>query len=969
MAILNTLFLNRKNGTIELFDNHAQQALILRLNKPWIYVPFSKLAYLTQIRIIDPFYIEEGEYETTPDTLIIINPNILVNSRAIASAHVCPRQSYLQFIRGETKPTLPMVRGLIIHDIFSLLVSHNTTIQEARNRIIQQYQFQLSYLGVNIKELREEITPVLNGLAQSAEEWKKVDVIPEMTFLSPLYGVMGRIDFWTKGELYELKTGKRIPSIEINTWPSDLYQTLIYMHGLSSSPEKAVKKSYVIYSGLGVPSYRVTTIDNQLLQNIHVARNYCYMFQYEDYLPPTIKISACRYCFVKEICNLFDELEQGKSSKAYNYFKHFISLLRLEHLKNRQEFSILWKLNPNGRIKLGKAISGLLSEYSKNNQHTFKCKNHSELKPGEPVILSNGNPTTDKTMVATITSINQSSVTIRSYNPIPPSSFLDSYSSDFNFRRLNKNLFELSVGLKSSHKTHKLIIEGVKPQYEGIEKIDIEDVDESQLAAIQKSIDAKDYCLIQGPAGTGKTYTISKLIDEFRKKRKSILLTSYTNTAVDNILVTHMKNSRLKSKEDQITRLGIEASVNSVVTPYLLKNQKHSYQELTEVPIIAATTSTISKSIYDDLYFDVVIVDEATQMAEPYLLSAIAKGEKFILVGDDKQLPPLVQSRQAETQGLGTSLFLRLKQKYPDSNVLLRFQYRMNKELMNFSNQRYYEGKVKAINDSVANQLLWSLLPTQIDLSNKNQLMQSILDPNQPLVYAGVNTEFNRNRRVNLGEVRVIKQLVDELLDLGTPPNCLGVIAPFRGQVAEIRRGLKDNSEVIVDTIDRFQGSDKEVIILSLCTLNSPHLLEDERRLNVALTRAKKKMIIVGNIPSKGSIPLFKDLYNHIQTHGSVIFIKHESSTRKREIKIDSRLKTIQTKFSKLNLVEAEKNQEFNVEVMPNRCILCLEDTKRDNLLLHCPICNQAYHKEHLEEWLISQETCVVCQNSIQLSK
>ncbi|MHA1992907.1 MAG: AAA domain-containing protein [Candidatus Hodarchaeales archaeon] len=965
MAILNALFLNRKNGTLELYDNQDQQLLVLRLNQPWLYFPFSKLNYLTHIRIINPFYLEEGEYETTPDTLIIIDPNILVNSRAIASAHVCPRQSYLQYIRGDSKPSLPMIRGLIIHDIFSLIVTKNVSVAIASKHILEQYWFQLSYLNVDLRKFKEEILPVIQGLAHSAKEWINSNVIPEMTFLSPLYGIMGRIDFWTQEELFELKTGKKIPSVEINTWTPDLYQTLIYMHGLSTSSNKAVSKSYVIYSGIGVPSYRSTVIDDLLLQNIHIARNHCYLFQYEDYIPPVIEISACRYCFVKDLCVMFENLELKASDLAYTYFQHFMSLLRQEHLKNRQDFSLLWKLNPRGRIKLGKAISDISLVNVSDDSYTFTCNNHSELKPGEPVIFSNGIPTLDKTMIATVTAISQSSVTVRSYNNLSPYSFLDAYSSDFNYRRLNKNVFELALGLKKGHKAHKLVIRGIKPAFTKREKLKIEAVDKSQLRAIQNAVEANDYCLIQGPAGTGKTYTITKLIDEFRKEGKSILLTSYTNTAVDNILINYLENTRFKNEFNHMTRLGIEASVSSEMIPYLLKNQNLSYEELLKIPIIAATTSTISKSLFDDLNFDVVIVDEATQMAEPHLLSAIAKGKKFILVGDDKQLPPLVQSQQAENLGLGMSLFTRLKQKYPDTNSLLRFQYRMNKELMNFSNQRYYEGQVEAINDSVAKQLLWELLPSDVDLSKVDQFIQLILDPNQPLVYVGIDTEFNKKRRVNLGEIKIIRQLVETLLNLGLSPNSLGIIAPFRGQVAELRRSLKNYRNLLIDTIDRFQGSDKEMIILSLCSLESPHLLEDERRLNVALTRAKKKMIILGNRPREDSITQFRALFLHIQKHSSVIFMKTDTIHQEKRGTVHS--KTIQLKSSKIELEKQDKNEDFTIEITHNTCVLCLKDIKDEKYLLRCPICNQAYHNNHLEEWLLTHESCVVCHSTIQL--
>ena len=107
MVIYNTLFLNRINGSLELYDPNKQQKIKLTLFKPWVYFPFSKISFLTHIRVINAFQTSETEFESTPDTLLIINPDILINARTISSAQTCPRQSFLQFIKGESTP----VRG------------------------------------------------------------------------------------------------------------------------------------------------------------------------------------------------------------------------------------------------------------------------------------------------------------------------------------------------------------------------------------------------------------------------------------------------------------------------------------------------------------------------------------------------------------------------------------------------------------------------------------------------------------------------------------------------------------------------------------------------------------------------------------------------------------------------------------------------------------------------------------------
>ncbi|MFX0124213.1 MAG: AAA domain-containing protein [Candidatus Hodarchaeota archaeon] len=965
MKLTNGLFVEGKNNEILIYDPKRQQKVQITLHKPWNYFPFNIVNYLTPIRAINLFFIDNSKYETTPDTLILINPDILISSRVIAGASVCPRRTFIEFITGESKPNRAMIRGSIIHHAFSAIVSKNKTVSDALEEGIEKYAFQLSYLSTNLKELTSDISSVLRGLAQSAPTLQENNTVPEMTFLSPLYGIRGRLDYWSPKELYELKTGRKIP--EANTWFSDLMQTVIYMHGLSSTP-KAVSRSSVIYSGEGTPAFRQTTINLDLLQRIHMARNYCYLIQFESYVPPETETKFCSHCFTRDLCtsisNILNE-HKSSSSKVYQYFDHFLSLNKLEHLKNRQDFASLWKLSSQGRIKTGKAIKKIKLMKREGETHHYSCHNLSELRPGEPVILSKGNPIVDVSNMATIVSIERNRISLSSQNDLPSNAYLDAYSSDFSFRRLNKNLYDIAFGLKCQHKAHKLVIFGNKPTFSLLESYKWKGLDESQQKAVQLALSANDFCLIQGPAGTGKTYTIVKLIQILRKRGQSILLSAYTNTAVDNIIRQYIKLTKDNDAFKEIVRLGVEQAMSPEVVKFSLQQKKLKYLDLLKTPIIAATTSTISRSLYDDLNFDTVIIDEASQMAEPFVLSAITKGSRFILVGDDKQLPPLIQSNQAEKLGLGTSLFERLRKLHPEASVLLKYQYRMHENLMDFSNRSFYDNCVQAATHNVATQLLWDLLPENTE-EISDPLYQVILDPNQPLVYVEVSSDFDQKRRVNVREAEVINIVVQFYLQIGLLTDHMGIIAPFRGQVAEIFRNIGINSGITVDTIDRFQGSDKELIILSLCTLSRPHILEDERRLNVALTRAKKKLIIIGNCPTKQSIPLFRDLYTFIKQNYSLVRLA-SPETYPKTIKKTIKEQSIEVDFSFQSLSPDDINKEYAQKINHNICVLCLESVENKKRL-RCPICNQAYHGNHLREWLENHDTCVTCQSRIQLT-
>lgn len=968
MKVTNSLLLKRKNGHLIIYDPKKQQKIQVALHKPWVYFPFSKVSYLTPIRVINPFIITETEFETTPDTLILLNPDILVNARRITTASICPRRAFIEFITGEVKISLPMVRGSLIHDAFSTIVTKNASVQEAFNEGLEKFAFQLSYLSADLKELSREIIPVLQGLVKSASTLRKNRVLSEVTFLCPLYGIMGRLDYWSPKELYELKTSRKIPPREKNTWFSDLIQTVIYMHGLSPFPKKAVSKSSVIYSGVGTPNFRQTTLNLDLMQRIHMARNYCYLIQFENWVPPVKENNACTRCFAKEVCLSLSQWfnEQNTSpSISFQYLTHFRSLIQFEHIKNRQEFALLWKLSPRGRVKIGKAIETINLSKKEEDLHHYSCYNFSEFRPGEPVILSQGNPIFDNTNLAVITTIDRNQVILKSQNTLPKQAYLDAYSSDFIFRRLNKNLCEITFGQKNHRKTNELVILGKKPTFSSETAIIGDQLDESQKKAIQLALSANDYCLIQGPAGTGKTYTIAYLINLLRKKGERILLSAYTNTAVDNIIRQYLKSTQVKDADNEIVRLGIEQAIDPELVHLSLQHKKISYQDLLKTPIVAATTSTISSAIYDDLKFDTVIIDEASQMAEPYVLSAIQKG-RFILLGDHQQLPPLVQSYRAEKLGLGMSLFERLRKLHPEACTLLQYQYRMHKDLMAFSNQKFYANRVRPGSENVENQVLWDLLPEDREIPVSDVPFQVILDPNQPLVYVEVSGKFERKNRINRREVDVINTLVQYYLQMGIQEDHIGVIAPFRGQVAEILRNIGIETGITVDTIDRFQGSDRELIFLSLCTLSPPHILGDKRRLNVALTRAKKKLIIVGKCPTNESIPLFQDLYNFIKQNHTLVRLD-PINLEDEEILDLGREPRIDSDMSHLSIAQEDINKQFSIAIEHNICVLCQEPVE-DEVVLRCPICNQAYHMNHLQEWLAANDVCVICQSHMSIT-
>ncbi|QSZ30374.1 hypothetical protein DSL72_004897 [Monilinia vaccinii-corymbosi] len=399
-----------------------------------------------------------------------------------------------------------------------------------------------------------------------------------------------------------------------------------------------------------------------------------------------------------------------------------------------------------------------------------------------------------------------------------------------------------------------------------------------QRRAIEKVMSAQDYALVLGMPGTGKTTTIAHIIRALVSQGKSVLLTSYTHTAVDNILL------KLRDDSIPILRLGNKAKIHPDVQEFakLAVDPKETMEDIRSVwhdtPIIATSCLGINHPIFNERTFDYCIVDEASQITLPVCVGPIRLARTFILVGDHNQLPPLVKDEEARKGGLDISLFKYLSDSHPQSVVYLEHQYRMNADVMALSNILIYNGRLKCGSDSVASRRI--IIPEMDALKAHHHTPSSILHSTQKYIclepkrgrcwlrdlldpdvtVAFVDTDGlgdvareseKGNRTVNDVEVKIVTQLVTSLISTGVDPNEIGVMTHYRSQLALLKDGLRSAKGVEMHTADRFQGRDKEVIVLSLVRSNEAgnigELLKDWRRINVAFTRAKTKLLVIGS--------------------------------------------------------------------------------------------------------------------------
>jgi predicted DNA helicase len=278
--------------------------------------------------------------------------------------------------------------------------------------------------------------------------------------------------------------------------------------------------------------------------------------------------------------------------------------------------------------------------------------------------------------------------------------------------------------------------------------------------------------------------------------------------------------------------------------------------------VVLATHGGINKQL-GKKKFDLIVMDEASQATEPLSWVPITLGRKVVFAGDSCQLPPTIYSREAAEKGLSSTLFDRLKGKLPeDLQTMLRVQYRMHQDIMRFSSQKFYEDKLIA-DKSVKKH-------TAADLEG---VKPSVLTE-RPILYVdtagtGYNETWNEllDSRENEGEANLAYTILEQLRYSGVEPDQVAILTPYLAQVKRLR--LSNREKVEIGSIDSFQGREKEVVILSLVRSNDTGevgFLSDTRRMNVAMTRARRLLIVIGDSATISRHPFYNDFIDYVDS-------------------------------------------------------------------------------------------------------
>ncbi|XP_049819386.1 DNA replication ATP-dependent helicase/nuclease DNA2 isoform X2 [Aethina tumida] len=412
-----------------------------------------------------------------------------------------------------------------------------------------------------------------------------------------------------------------------------------------------------------------------------------------------------------------------------------------------------------------------------------------------------------------------------------------------------------------------------------------------QQRAVLKAIAANDYLLINGMPGTGKTTTIVALIQLLTELGKSVIITSHTHSAVDNVCL------KLLTFGVKFMRLGSASRIHPKLKSYsehALTKHCTTPEELKAVYnnqlVLAVTCLGSGHPVLSKRTLDVCIVDESTQVLQSSVIRPIYAAKKFILIGDPDQLPAVVKNTDAIKLGMTESIFDRLN--CEAATIALNLNFRMNKTITALANDLTYNGELLIGSDEVADATLqlpqknaildiyksetWILDALDDTLAKAVQFLDTgavwKLNHSVPWYKPPQNGDYDC---VNIYEAATVVKLVNAMLKGGVPSGHIGVIATYRAQVAQIS-ALLEITKVDVSTVDQFQGKDKKIIIYS-CTKSKDNtntkgnkefeILEDKKRLNVAITRAKNKLLFVGDLNTLQEYSTFKKLLPSLANH------------------------------------------------------------------------------------------------------
>ncbi len=840
----------------------------------------------------------------TDETLIILEPARLVSVSELAETDYCKRK-FLISRYSRRKVNRHMLRGMAVNACMQNVLRNpfdpDSSLPLIRRSIAENIVFLDDY-GIDPDDIVDDARAHVKKLHFWGGRLEPgFNQATETFLLDTKLGLKGRIDLTLSRNggierVIELKSSK---SWGNRTKPGHALQVAAYaMMVMQRTGQALPHPPVVLYSGndpvrknrngrmityLNVE--KNVPLDKSLFRNVSEMRNRLLEAEITASMPfEQARPAKCRGCgdsgLCLDLCAVFNDepcdsscgrfendafrnmafpschaRAQFKVSDISNA-RRWINALDCERIVSARKAGNLLEEDSSVLASEGKTLHIERYEISGTTCALY-CRNESEFREGDLVLVSTAaGPLNGDMTVASIISVssNRIIVSFRDRLLFKPER-IDVYDSGEPYLVNYAGIIE---SLRSREKNLRWTLGNDEPP-------EIHTTIPDHCRSIEDRIlELPELFALQGPPGTGKTTMVCRLIETLLARGKRLLVATMTNHAADVIV----RRLSVKISDHAMVRLGncnaVEPELRDYTIDSLLSGKAIAERIRilegwrSEPSVFISTSTTWLRGGFESLgKFDCAIIDEAGQLLLPSALGIAQMAPSCILVGDQSQLPAVLHAGKGEIPAstLTRSLLeivsdrLRAHEQTADNTGMLTHQFRMNREICAAPSEIWYNGVLKPADDSVAGARL------AIDPEYRTSRYRDLLDPEAPSVWwSEPGGEKNRSNEIEAGQVVI---LVQELKKWGVPHSEIGVLAPFRKQVSLVRRALEgsgfssEEATAMVDTVDRFQGDERDVVIISLTSpfFDRHPFYSDNRRLNVALTRAGRKRIVIGNYP------------------------------------------------------------------------------------------------------------------------
>lgn len=864
-----------------------------------------------------------GAIVNVSDNRIILQPDYLLDISSIAACFNERGPHPAHYIYNLVFPSEPSAYNLLGNTVNLFFDDRVEDSNRSYKECLQKtfHDDAIQFLSVDEEQLRnvyfnniaDQYSNVVNvidyQLPEQTPAMNKEYGMLEPSFICPELGLSGRMDYL---ELHNVNGNKEASIIELKSGKRDDYrrtskvkhivQTLLYAEALHYSLNIEYKNihNYLLYNKYPLLSAefrneklieQALVIRNQVIWYLHILTegkgDFLFTPEFvESMYTPGDKLWDV-YTKPKILENV-NTIYQAKPILKEWFYKQLGFILKEEELSrlgepgdtfNDRSISNIWRYNYSSKVADGKIISPLtVNEILLNDNEVtgidFKIEKSEDFtshdfRLGDSVIvypIINLETKANERIIihANVTTIDDSKIIVELRHSERPFQFDDIKNGKFACEHdaINSGLGTACKApfrmLKADERWQKLLIEEEIPEVNDYDTTKDSYVD----GIVNKMMNTKDYYLLVGPPGTGKTSVILKKIVSrlYSETKENILLLSFTHRAVDEICETLENIIEEDNAFMDYCRLGSDFDCsNDKFKEHLLSNCIDSCKKRSELleriesmRLFVSTTSrlNISHSLLDLKKFDTIIVDESSQLLDYQFIELLTHAKRFILIGDHKQLPAV--TLQNTEPSLFQRLYIKNEKDNPSVVGLLVNQGRMHPDIAKFANEMFYDNRL-------------DIIPLPHQEEKESILPRYEFIDVKPIAHNLKDVSI----KCNIDEAIEVGNLVQEIVDIyhfnGIEFNekTLGIIVPYRNQISAIRKEIsKHNIEEIkfinIDTVERYQGSQRDIIIFSatvstesqLAQLSAPININNvlvDRKLNVIITRARKHIYIIGN--------------------------------------------------------------------------------------------------------------------------